>query len=84
MYVLDVSTSSRAPLTNSNGLQLVAANCFVQCQTKSDGVWTTTVEKANAGALDRCVGSAVFPLDTKQQLSECRRIRSQAFPGPQA
>ena len=26
MYVLDVSTSSRAPLTNSNGLYLVAAD----------------------------------------------------------
>ena len=72
MYVLDVSTSSRALLTYSNGLHLVAADHSVQYQTKLDGVWTTTVEKADAGTLDRGLGSAVFPQDTKQQPSECR------------
>ena len=71
MYILDISTSSRAPLANNNGLHLVAADHSVQCQAKSDGVRTTTVEKANAG-IHQCLGSAVFSLGTKQQPSECR------------
>ena len=54
MYVLGVSTSSRVPLANSNGVHLVAADRSVQCQTKSDGVRTTAVEKADEGTLDRC------------------------------
>ena len=77
MYVLDVSTSSRAPLANSNGLHLVTADRSVQCQAKFGGVRTTTVEKADAGTLDRCLGSTVFPLYTKQHPSKrrlCSRI----------
>ena len=50
----------------------VVADRSVQCQTKSDGVQTTTVEKVDAGTLDRCQGSLVFPLYTKQQSSERR------------
>ena len=50
----------------------MVADRSVQCQTKSDGVWTTTVEKADAGTLDQCQGSLVFPLHTKQRLSERR------------
>ena len=76
MCVLDVSTSCRAPLANSNGLHLVVANRSVQCQTKkSDTVRTTTVEKADAGTLDWCLDSAMSPLGTKQQSSE-HRLRS--------
>ena len=71
MYVLDVSTSSRALLANSNGLQLVTGNHSVQCQMKLDRVRTTTVENADAETLDRCLGIVVFPLDTMQQPSEC-------------
>ena len=63
MYVLDVSTNSTAPLANSNGLHLVTADRSVQCQTNE--VQTTTFEKADAGTLDRCLGSVVFPLYTK-------------------
>ena len=48
MYVLDVSTSSRAPLTNSNWSVPGGSRPLCQCQTKSDGVRTTTVEKADA------------------------------------
>ena len=39
-----INTPPHCPLANSNGLHLVT----VECQTKLDGVWTTT-EKADAG-----------------------------------
>ena len=42
-------------------LHLVVANHSVQSKTKSHRVQTTTVEKADAGTLDRCLGSSVFP-----------------------
>ena len=63
MYVLDISTGSRALLSNSN----LSCTCPV---SKLDGVRTTTVEKADAGTLCQCPGSSVFPLYMKQQLSE--------------
>ena len=50
----------------------MAGERSVQCQTKLNGVGTPTVEKANAGTLDWCLDSVVFPLDTKQHPSECR------------
>ena len=37
----------------------------MQCQAKLGEVRTTTVEKADAGTLDRCLGSAVFPVYVK-------------------
>ena len=43
-----INTPPHCPLANSNGLHLVTANHSVECQTKLDGVWTTT-EKADAG-----------------------------------
>ena len=51
-------------------MYLVIADHSVQCQAKSDGVRSTTVEKVDAGTLDRCQGSSVFPLHVKQQPSE--------------
>ena len=69
MYNLDVSTSSRVLLANSNPccMHLVVADHSVQCETKSHGVQATAVEKANAGTLEWCLGSSVFPLYIKQQ-----------------
>ena len=69
MYILDVSTSSRVPLANSNPccMHLVVANHSIQCETNSHGVQATAVEKANAGTLDWYLGSLVFPLYMKQQ-----------------
>ena len=40
--------------------------------TTVDGVQSTTVEKVDAGTLDQCQGSSVFPLYAKQQPSERR------------
>ena len=39
-------------------------------------VQTITVEKADAGTLDHCLGSLMFFLYTKQQLSEHSYIHS--------
>ena len=61
MYILDVSTSSRPPLTNCNGLHLVTDDRSVPCQTKS---------LLKRPMLELWI--AVFPLDMKQQASECR------------
>ena len=55
-----------------------SSNSSTPCRRKLQGVWTTTVEKADAGTLDWFLGSSVVPLLTKHQLSEhrlCSRIR---------
>ena len=60
MYILDVSTSSRALLANSNAAPSGSRPLCPDGQTKSHRVRTTTVEKADAGTPDRCLGSVVF------------------------
>ena len=72
MYILDVLTSSTAPLADSKLISPVPGGSRPLCpvSNKSDGVRATAVEKVDAGTLDRCQGSSVFPLYAKQQLSE--------------
>ena len=62
MYILDVLTSSTAPLSDSNP-PVPGGSCPVS--NKLDRVQSTTVEKVDAGTLDRCQGSSVFPLHVK-------------------
>ena len=49
---------------------LVVADCSDPCPRKSHGVQTNTVEKADAGTLDWCLGNWGYPLYGKWQLSE--------------
>ena len=51
----------------------MVADCSVQCQTsRTEFDLAITVEKIDAGTLDRFQDSLVFPLHAKQQLSECK------------
>ena len=61
----EVSTN----IVSSGRVQLTAVCTNPKCLS-----WTTTVANADAGSLDRCLGSSVFPLYTKQQPSE-RKLR---------
>ena len=71
-YILDVLTSSTVPLVDSNPPVRGGSRPLCPVSNKLDGVQSTTVDKVDAGTLDRCQGSLVFPLHVKQQLSECR------------
>ena len=72
MYILDVLTSSTAPLADSNPPVPGGSRPLCPVSNKLDGVRSTTVDKVNAGTVDQCQGSSVFPLHVKQQPSECR------------
>ena len=55
-------------------MHFVVADYSVQCETKSHGVQATTVEKANAGTLEWCLGSSIlYPCTWSSRL--CSSIR---------